>query len=74
MMGYPQKEGKHGPIYQIANGISVTPDAWGTWLLVLRRGTDRTKKSFGKTEEDRLQAFKAAELLATRLGLTVEKR
>jgi integrase len=73
MMGYPQKEGKHGPIYQIANGISVTPDARGTWLLVLRRGTGRTKRSFGKTEEDRLQAFKAAELLATRLGLTIEK-
>ena len=73
MMGYSQKEGKHGPIYQIADGISVTPDARGTWLLVLRRGTGRTKRSFGKTEGDRLQAFKAAELLAARLGLTVEK-
>ncbi len=73
MMGYPQKEGKHGPIYQIAHGISVTPDARGTWLLVLRRGTSRTKRSFGKTEEDRLQAFKAAELLATRLGLSLGK-
>ena len=73
MMGYSQKEGKHGPIYQIANGISVTSDDRGTWLLVLRRGTGRTKRSFGKTEADRLQAIKAAELLATRLGLTVEK-
>jgi len=73
MMGYPQKEGKHGPIYQIANGISVTPDARGTWLLVLRRGTDREKRSLGKTEEDRRDAIKAAELLASRLGLTLEK-
>ena len=42
-------------------------------MLVLRRGTGRTKRSFGKAEEDRRQAFKAAELLATRLGLTIEK-
>ena len=73
MIVYPQKEGKHGPIYQIADGISVTPDERGTWLLVLRRGTGRKKRSFGKAEEDRRQAFKAAELLATRLGLTIEK-
>ena len=44
MMGYSQKEGKHGPIYQIANGISVTPDARGTWLLVLRRGNRPNEK------------------------------
>jgi len=73
MIVYPQKEGKHGPIYQIADGISVTPDERGTWLLVLRRGTGRKKRSFGKTEEDQRQAIKAAELLATRLGLTLEK-
>jgi integrase len=73
MMGYPQREGKYGTIYQIADGIYVTPNEWGTWLLVLRRGPERKKRSFGKTEEDRRQAIKAAVLMATRLGLVVEK-
>ena len=57
MMGYPQKEGKHGPIYQITDGIFVTPNEWGTWQLILKRGADRKKRSFGKTEEDRLDAI-----------------
>jgi integrase len=73
MSGYPKKEGKHGLVYQIAKGVSVTQDIRGTWLLVLRRGAERKKRSFGKTEDDRRQAIKAAELLATRLGLTPEK-
>ncbi len=73
MMGYPQKEGKHGPIYQIADGIFVTPNEWGTWQLILKRGADRKKRSFGKTEDDLRGAIKVAELMATRLGLTLEK-
>ena len=36
-MSYPQKEGKHGPIYQIADGISVAPNEWGTWEVLLRK-------------------------------------
>jgi len=74
MMDYPQKEGKHGLIYQIADGISVTPNEWGTWQVFLRHGADRRKKSFGKTEEDRQRAIKAAELLTARLGLTLERQ
>lgn len=73
MMGYPQKEGKHGPIYHIADGISVSPNEWGAWQLVLRRGPERKKRSFGKNEEGQRQAIKVAELMATRLGLTLEK-
>ena len=73
-MGYPKKEGKHGPIYHITDGISVTPNEWGSWLLILRRGSDRKKKAFGKTEEDLKRAMKAAELLATKLGLTLERQ
>jgi integrase len=73
-MNYPQKEGKHGPIYQVAEGISVTPNEWGSWLVILRRGSDRKKKSFGKTPEDQQRAIKAAELLAARMGLILEKQ
>jgi integrase len=74
MLNYPTKEGKYGSIYQIADGISVTPNEWGSWLVILRRGSDRKKKAFGKTEEDRERAMKAAELLATKLGLTLERQ
>jgi integrase len=74
MNEYPKREGKHGFVYQIADGVSVTPDIRGTWLLVLRRGAERKKRSFGKTEEDRRDAIKAAELMAIRLGLSLEKR
>jgi hypothetical protein len=74
MMDYPQKEGKHGPIYQIADGIFVVPNEWGTWQVVLKRGSERKKKSFGKGEQDRQRAIKAAELLAAKLDLTLEKQ
>jgi len=73
-MEYPKKEGKHGPIYQIAGGISVTPNEWGTWSVILRHGPERKKKSFGKSEEDRRRAIKAAELVAVRMGLNLEKQ
>jgi hypothetical protein len=71
---YPKKEGKHGPIYQVAEKISVTPNEWGSWLLILRRGSDRKKKAFGKSEEDQQRAIKAAEMLAARMGLILEKQ
>jgi integrase len=73
MLNYPKKEGKYGPIYHVAEGISVTPNEWGSWLLILRRGSDRKKKAFGKSEEDQQRAIKAAELLAAKLGLTLER-
>lgn len=73
-MEYPKKEGKHGPIYQIAEGLYITPNEWGSWLVVLKRGTQRKKKAFGKGGENLNRAFKAAELLAAKLGLTLEKQ
>jgi integrase len=68
-MSYPQIEGKYGPIYQITEGISVNLNEFGSWEAILRRGTDRKKKAFGKGEENFLKAVRAAELLATGLGL-----
>jgi integrase len=72
-MHYPQKEGKNGPIFQIAEGLYVTLNEYGRWQVVLKRGVQRRKKAFGKTEEDRQRAVKAAELLAARLGLSLER-
>ena len=73
-MDYPKKEGKHGPIYQISEGLYVTLNEYGSWAVIFKRGTERKKKSFGKTEEDLRKAIKAAELLAAKLGLTLEKQ
>jgi hypothetical protein len=72
---YPKKEGKYGYIYQIASGITVAPDEYGTWMLIVRPGPGQKKKrAFGKSEEDRRRAIKAAELVAVRMGLTLEKQ
>jgi integrase len=71
---YPKKEGRHGPIYQIADCLFVVYTPYGTWQLVLRRGAQRKKKTFGKGEEERQRAIKAAELLAARLDLTPERQ
>lgn len=74
-MEYPKKEGKYGYIYQIANGITVAPDEYGTWMLIARPGSGQKKKrAFGKSEEDRHRAIKAGELVAAKLGLTIEKQ
>jgi integrase len=73
-MEYPQKEGKYGSIYQISEGLYVTLNEYGSWAVIFKRGTERKKKSFGKTEEDLRKAIKAAELLAAKLGLTLQKQ
>jgi integrase len=73
-MNFPKKEGKCGPIYQVAEGLLVAQNEWGTWQVLVRQGAERKKKSFGKTEDYRVRAIKAAELLADRLGLTLERQ
>lgn len=74
-MEYPKKEGKYGYIYQIASCITVAPDEYGTWMLIIRPGPGQKKKrAFGKSEEDWRRAIKAAELVTVRMGLTLEKQ
>jgi hypothetical protein len=71
MTDYPKTSGKHGPIYHIATGLYVELNAYDSWRLVLRRGTESKKKSFGKGEANFARALKAAELLAVKLGLVL---
>jgi hypothetical protein len=72
---YPTKEGKYGYIYHIASRITVAPDEYGTWMLIIRPGPGQKKKrAFGKSGEDQRRAIKAAELVAVRMGLTLEKQ
>ena len=72
-MGYPQKEGKYGTIYQIATGITVLPDEYGTWMVMANLESGRKKKAFGKSKEDMQRAVKAAELVAVKMGLALQK-
>jgi hypothetical protein len=72
-MNYPKREGKNGPIFQVAEGLYVALTEYGTWQLVLKRGRERKKKTFGSGEAELSRAIKAAELLAAKLGLTLEK-
>jgi integrase len=69
-VSYPQREGKHGPIYQISEGIFVTLNEFGSWEVILRRASHRKKKAIGKGEDNFKKAVKAAENLAAGLGLT----
>ena len=71
MTDYPKTSGKYGPIFHIATGLYVELNAYDSWRLVLRRGTESKKKSFGKGEANYARAIKAAELLAARLGLAL---
>ena len=74
-MGYLHKEGKYGLIYQVAAGITVAPDEYGTWMVIARLGPgQKKKKAFGKTEEDRQRAIRAAELVTVKMGLDLEKQ
>jgi integrase len=70
---YPQTEGKHGPIYQISEGIFVSLNEFGSWELILRRGCDRKKKAIGKGGDNLTKAIKAAELLAAKLELPLNR-
>jgi integrase len=73
MTDYPKTSGKYGPIYHVAPGIYVELNAHDSWWLVLRRDSGNKKKSFGKGEANCARAFKAAELLAAKLGLALSQ-
>jgi integrase len=72
-MTYPMREGKSGPIYHLATGLYVRRSHRGAWEMVVKRGKEYKRKAFGKDEEGLQRAIKAAELLATRLKLTLAK-
>lgn len=74
MKNYPMKEGKHGPIYQVAQGLYVALTEYGTWQLIFKRSRERKKKTFGSGEAELRRAFKAAECLANRLGLALDQQ
>lgn len=72
-MNYPKTDGVYGPNYRIAEGIYVGVSHRGSWEIVVKRGGDRKKKAFGKGDENLTRAIKAAELLAAKLGLLLNR-
>jgi integrase len=73
-MNYKQSQGKYGPIYQIAEGVRVGINEFGSWEVTLKNGGRRKKKSIGKGEEGFRKAINDAERLAVKLGFSLEKQ
>lgn len=72
-MNYPKTDGVYGPNYRIAEGVYVGVSNRGSWELVVKRGGERRKKAYGKGDENLTRAIKAAELLAAKLGLPLNR-
>jgi integrase len=72
-MNYPMREGKNGPIYHLSTGLYVRRSHRGSWEMAVKRGKENKRRAFGKDDEGLRRAFQAAELLATKLGLTLER-
>ncbi|MBW2036398.1 MAG: hypothetical protein JRI41_02800, partial [Deltaproteobacteria bacterium] len=68
MRKYPSREGKYGPIWQIADGVRVSTTANGTYELTVEHSRQRTRKRFKELET----ALQAGELMAAKLGLVAQ--
>ncbi|MGC8718858.1 MAG: tyrosine-type recombinase/integrase [Thermodesulforhabdaceae bacterium] len=68
-MKFTSREGKYGPIWQIAEGIRVATTKEGTYELYVTHGGQRIRKRFSDPET----AFNAAELFAARLGVNIQR-
>ncbi len=68
-MDYVVSEGKHGPIYQIAEGIRVGRNEWGKWEVLMKRDGVRKKRAIGEGGEGLKEAISQAEHLAAQLGI-----
>lgn len=72
-MDYQQSNGKHGPIYHIAEGLRVALNEWGSWEVLLKKEGDRKKRAIGRGEENFKKAIRAAEMLALKMGIPLER-
>ena len=66
MNNHRTKEGKYGLIYQIAEGVTVSPSRQGTWEVCLNYKGTRDRTRFGKGFD---KAIQFAELMVAKLGL-----
>ncbi len=68
-MDYPKKDGKYGPIYTVAQGITVMQTKYGTWQLYLYQKGVRKRRNYDGGEEGLKKAILAAETLTRKLKL-----
>jgi integrase len=68
-MDYPKKEGKYGPIFTVAQGITVMQTKYGTWQLYLYQKGVRKRRNYDSGAEGFMKAIRAAETLTRKLGL-----
>jgi len=62
---YESKQGKYGPVYNIAKGVSVRRDARAKWTLFVESATDRMNRTIGCGREALVKAIKAGEEIAS---------
>ncbi len=72
-MNYPKTDGVYGPNYKIAEGLYVRVSHRGSWEVLYKKGGKQKKQSFGKGEENLIRAINAAEVLAAKLGLPLNR-
>jgi len=72
-MNYPKTDGVYGPNYKIAEGLYVRVSHRGSWEVVYKKGGEQKRQAFGKGDENLTRAVKAAELLASKLDLSLNR-
>ena len=70
---HEKKEGKFGPIFRIARGVTVRRDNRNMWSLEVTRNGRRKSKTIGSGPEGRAKAILAAEEVAKRINPATPK-
>jgi integrase len=65
---YQPKQGKYGPVYNIAQGVSVRRDARAKWTLFVESASTRMNRNIGCGREALVKAIKAGEEIASNLS------
>lgn len=68
------KQGKHGPIYDVARGVTVRKDSRKLWTINIEKGGVRKNKTIGEGREGLVEALKKAETLAGKLDQITRKK
>lgn len=71
---YKPKTGKHGPIYQIAQGIQIRCEPNGKWRIFIEKGGERKNKIIGPGRENLVKAIRLAEKIASEVNPYVESQ
>jgi hypothetical protein len=65
---YESKQGKYGPVYNIATGVSVRRDACAKWTLFVESANTRMNRTIGCGRQALVKAIRAGEEIASNLS------